>query len=327
MAGEDLQLLDKPIVQRTVNIELQRTDRVSDLLDRVALTVCIVVHRVDAPLAARTVVISVDNAVHNRVAEQHIGVCHIDLSTQYTATVLELTRTHTLKEIQVLLDRTIAPRRGGTRHGYRTTILANLLLSLVVDISQTLLDQHLCPLIQLLEIVRRIVLASPIEAEPLDILLDRVNILGILLHRVGIVETKVTLTAILLSQTEVQADTLGVSNMQITVRLGRETSLNSCVTLGDGTGYDLFEKIERLLSATLFVNVFNCHNLKIFGVKFINYFAIFCSLRALIRSSTRFLCYFSISRTLRLSVITPSVNSTTPTFARNIVIKVVASIL
>ena len=104
MAGEDLQLLDEPIVQRTVNIELQRTNRVSDLLDRVALTVCIVVHRVDAPLAARTMVIGVDNTIHNRVAEQHIGVCHIDLGTQHAAAVLELACTHTLKQIQVLLD-------------------------------------------------------------------------------------------------------------------------------------------------------------------------------------------------------------------------------
>ena len=327
VAGENLQLFDKPIVQRAVNVELQSTDRVSDLLDRVALTVCIVIHRVDAPLVTRTVVISVNNTIHNRVTEQHIGVSHIDLSTQHAATVLELACTHTLEQIQVLLDRTIAPGRRSTRNGYRTAVLANLLLSLVVDVCQTLFDEHLCPLVQLLEIVRCIVLASPIETEPLDILFDRIYILGILLYGVGIVETQVTLTAILLSQTEVQADTLGVSNMQITVRLGRETSLNSCITLGDGTGYDLFEKIERLLSAVLFVNVFNCHNLKIFGVKFINFFVIFCSIRALIRSQTRFLCYLAISRTLRLSVITPSCSSTTPTCARNIVISVVASIL
>jgi len=43
-----------------------------------------------------------------------------------------------------------------------------------------------------------------------------------LLLRVGIVKTQVTLAVIILRQPEIQADRLGVADVQITVRLGRE---------------------------------------------------------------------------------------------------------
>ena len=61
--------------------ELQRTDRVCDALEVVALPVGEVVHRIDVPLRARTVVGNLDDAVDDRVTEVHVGRSHIDLRT------------------------------------------------------------------------------------------------------------------------------------------------------------------------------------------------------------------------------------------------------
>ena len=90
--------------------EFERADRVGDLLDRVALAVGVVVHRVDAPFVARAVMLGVDDAVHDRVAEQHVGVCHVDLGAQDLFAVGEFALLHALEQVEVLLDGAVAPR-------------------------------------------------------------------------------------------------------------------------------------------------------------------------------------------------------------------------
>ena len=166
MRGEDLQRLDEPVVERTVDVEFERADRVGDVLDRVALPVGVVVHRVDAPLVARAVVAGMDDAVHDRVAEEHVGMRHVDLGTQHLLAVGELARLHAFEQVEVLLRRTVAPRRLFARLGDRAAAFADLLLRLVVDIGQPFADQLLGPFVELVEIVRRIAFERPVEAQP-----------------------------------------------------------------------------------------------------------------------------------------------------------------
>ena len=269
----DLQSLDKPIVQWAVNIELQSTNRVSDILNRVALTVCVVVHRVDAPLVACAVVLGVQNTVHNRVTEEHIRVRHINLCTQHLLAIGKLAGTHTLEQVQVLLYRTVTPRRWLSGLGNSTTIQSNLLLCLVINIRQALLDKDNRPLVELVEVVRSVTLDSPIETEPLNIALNRIYILGILLYGVGIVKAKITLTAILLRQTEVYADTLCVSDVKVAIWLWWKSCLHVRQSIRNRLLDNLFKEVQRLL---LDFNILSCHNFQFLLFCF-SVFLLFCS--------------------------------------------------
>src|SRR3954453_9552250 len=62
----------------------------------------------------------------------------------------------------------------------------------------------------------------PIEAEPAHIALDRVDIFLLLLGRIGVVKAQMAASAELFGDTEIKADRLGVSDMQVPVRLRRK---------------------------------------------------------------------------------------------------------
>jgi hypothetical protein len=63
---------------------------------------------------------------------------------------------------------------------------------------------------------------APVEAQPLHVGLDRLDVLELLLGRVGVVEAQVAAPAELARAAEVEADRLGVADVQVAVRLGRE---------------------------------------------------------------------------------------------------------
>ena len=191
--------------------------------------------------------LGVENAVENGVAEEHIGVSHINLRAKHLLAIGILTLLHLLKESEVLLHGAIAIGALGTSLLNSTTTEANLLLSLVVNISLTLLNEFHSPIVELVEVVRSVALHSPIKAEPLDILLDGIYILGVLLHGVGVIETQIALTIVALCKTKVQADTLCVTDVQVAVGLGREARLNGVTRLGDIVFNNFFYKVERPL--------------------------------------------------------------------------------
>ena len=110
MAGIYFQLLDEPVVERAMDIEFQSADRVSDILDRVALAMSVVIHRIDAPFVACAMMMSVKDAIHDRVAEHHVGVSHIDLGAEHLAAVLKLASAHAAEEVEVFLYRAVAVR-------------------------------------------------------------------------------------------------------------------------------------------------------------------------------------------------------------------------
>ena len=62
----------------------------------------------------------------------------------------------------------------------------------------------------------------PIEAEPMDVMLDGVDEFLLFLGRVGVVEAQVALAAEFLGDAEVQANGLGVADVEIAVRLRRK---------------------------------------------------------------------------------------------------------
>lgn len=84
---------------------------------------------------------------------------------------------------------------------------------------------------QLVEIVGGIAdLAGPLEAQPLDVGLDGIDVLLVFLGRVGVIEAQMAIASEFLGQAEVQADRLGVADVQVTVGLrGKRVTIFACL--------------------------------------------------------------------------------------------------
>ena len=96
-------------------------------------------------------------------------------------------------------------------------------------ISSALKSQHRA-LVHGLEIIRRE--EQPVlevGSQPLYVLDDGLDELGLLFRRIGVVETEIELAAVFLRQAVIQKDRLGVSDMQVAVGLRRETGLHMVV--------------------------------------------------------------------------------------------------
>ena len=171
-----------------MHVELEGADGMRDVLYGVALTVGVVVHRVDAPLVPCPVVGCVLDSVENRVAEHHVRAGHVDLCAEYLGSVRIHAGLHLPENAEVLLHAPVPVRALRSRLVHRAAACADFLLSLVIDVCQALADHFLGPFVKLVEVVGSIFLLVPLESEPLDILLDRVDIFGILLGRVGVIE-------------------------------------------------------------------------------------------------------------------------------------------
>jgi len=79
-------------------------------------------------------------------------------------------------------------------------------------------------LVELLEVICRVIrVLAPIEAQPVDVLLDRFDIFRLLLGGIGVVHPQVAAPLIVARDPEVEADRLGVADVEIAVRLRRES--------------------------------------------------------------------------------------------------------
>src|SRR6185436_7388872 len=89
--------------------------------------------------------------------------------------------------------------------------------------------------------------AGPLEAEPADVLLDRLDVLDVLGGRVRVVEAQVAGPAELLRQAEVDADRLGVADVQVAVRFGREAGRDASAVLVAGLvlQHDVADEVAR----------------------------------------------------------------------------------
>jgi hypothetical protein len=65
----------------------------------------------------------------------------------------------------------------------------------------------------------------PFETEPLDVAPDRVDVFLFLFFRVGIVEAQVAVTVVVARDAEVEADRLGVPDMQVAVASALESDI------------------------------------------------------------------------------------------------------
>ena len=66
----------------------------------------------------------------------------------------------------------------------------------------------------------------------MNIFLDRIYVFGLFLRRIGVIIAQVALAAIFYGNIEIDANSFGVANMQITIWLRREASMDPVKTTG-----------------------------------------------------------------------------------------------
>ena len=166
LAAHLLQEVDELVVQRTVWHKLQSTNRVSNALEEVALSVSEVVHGVSVPLCSGAVVWCMDDAIDDRIAEVHVRVGHVELGAQHHTALNSLRSVHLVKQFEVLLNWTVAVGRVGSGSSRSALLLCNLLSSLLIDVCVSVLDHPDGKLPQLVEVVGSVVYVAPLESEP-----------------------------------------------------------------------------------------------------------------------------------------------------------------
>ena len=238
-------LVDKVIVERAVGHKLERADGVGHAFEVVALSMREVVHGIGFPLRAGAVVLLIDDAVDDGVAEVHVGVGHINLGAEHHRAFGQFAAVHLLKQGEAFLYGAVAEGAFGTGLRGRAFLLSYFLAGLLVNVCLALFDEPHGKVPELLEIVGGIIYIAPLEAEPFDVFLYRINVFSVFFLRICVVEAQVAHAAELLRHAEVHANGLGMTDVEIAVRLGRETCLETAVilTVGQVARNDLLYKV------------------------------------------------------------------------------------
>ncbi|OIQ70774.1 hypothetical protein GALL_476120 [mine drainage metagenome] len=230
--AEPHQVIEQPVVERPLVLELQGAQAVGNALQRILDGMGEGVHRVDAPVAAGAMVMGKPNAVDRRIAQIDVRRRHVDFRAQHHAAFRVLPVTHLLEAMQVVGGRAVAPRTVHPRLGERATVAAHVVGVLLIHVSQTVFDQRAGATVHEVEVVAGIIqmrdpVGFPVESQPAHRVQNGIDVFLVFLFRVGVVEAQVADATIVLRQTEVQADALGMADMQITVRLGRKAGADA----------------------------------------------------------------------------------------------------
>ena len=122
---------------------------------------------------------------------------------------------------------------GRSRQGARAgvvgvaAVVLELLGGQLADVGQALLDEVHGQLVGLLKVVGAVEEAvAPVEAQPVDVLLDGVHVLRVLLGGVGVVHAQVADAAEFLGGAEVDGQGLAVADVEIAVGLRGEPGVD-----------------------------------------------------------------------------------------------------
>ncbi len=105
-----IERLQDPVVERAVDFELQRANRVGDAFEVIAQAMREIVERINAPLVAGVMMRGVPDAIEDRIAQPHVRRLHVDLGAQGARAVGKFARFHAREQIEVFFDRAIAKR-------------------------------------------------------------------------------------------------------------------------------------------------------------------------------------------------------------------------
>ena len=170
----------------------------------------------------------VTDAVDGGVAHDDVGGGHVYLGAEHVSAVFELSGLHAAEQIETFLGGAVAPGAGGAGSGERAAVFAYFVGGEFVHVGLAHHDELFGVFIELIEVVGGVMhVAGPLEAQPLHVLLNGIDVFGVFLHGVGVVETQIAQTAVFLGESEIDADGLGMADVQIAVGFGRKTGVHA----------------------------------------------------------------------------------------------------
>ena len=111
-----------------------------------------VVHRIDAPLCASSVVRKVIDPVDNWISHVEVAGSKIDLRTESHLSVFKFACSHSLKEIKALFDRSVSVR-GDSGSLCIASHISHLVRCKLANVSQSFFDELDRKSVHLLEIL------------------------------------------------------------------------------------------------------------------------------------------------------------------------------
>jgi len=194
--------------------------------------------------------------IEHRIAQINITGTHVDLGAQDARAVLKFAGAHAPKQIEIFVHRTLAKRAVGAGLGQRAAGGAHLFVALIVDIGIAGADQVFGPVVELREIVRRMIeILAPIEAQPAHVALDRVDKFLVFLGRIGVVIAQVAVPAEFVGDAKIEADRFGVADVKVAVRLRRKPRHRGLVPAGSEIGaHDVADEVLTRFAREVFSN-------------------------------------------------------------------------
>ena len=170
------------------------------------------------------VVMRVADAIDGRIAQVDVRRRHVDLRPQHVRAIGKLAVAHAGEQVEVLGHAARAMGAVRARFGQRAAIGAHFLGALAIDIGVAVLDQRRGAAVHRIEVVRgEIQVRAPVETQPPHRVDDRIDVLLFFARRIGVVEAQMAGATELPRQAEVQADRLGVPDVQEPVGFRRKT--------------------------------------------------------------------------------------------------------
>ena len=237
-------------------LKLKTAKRMRNSFDRILDRVSEVIHRVNAPFVAGAVVMQMVDAVDNRIPHIEVAGSKINLRAKRHRTVLEFTGLHACEEIEAFLNRTVTVRADSRRREI-APVFPHLFRCQLANIGVAVFDQLHSKFIHLREVFGSVVKPIfPVKAKPMNIIFDILNVFHVFLRGIGIIHTKIAQTAKFFSRAKVDADSFGMSDMQIAVRLRRKTGMYPHTCKASAIRDILFDKLMNKITA--FLSSFLC---------------------------------------------------------------------
>ncbi len=258
-SGGNGDIFDHPVVQGTMVFVFQRTQGMGNAFKRVLNRMSKIVHGVNAPFCALTVMLDISDAVDNGVAHIEIAGSKVYLCAESVASFGELAVFHALKKVQAFFNGTVTPGTDG-RFAYITAVCLEFLGSELADIGQPFFYQLNSVFICFGEIVGAIEeTVIPVETEPVDIFLNGIHVFGIFLCGVGIIHTEVADTAVFFGCAKVYAKSFAVTDVKVAVGFGRKTGMHLHTFTASTRCQILFDKCVYKVLWRFVDNDFVCH--------------------------------------------------------------------
>src|SRR4029078_8644123 len=88
------ELVENPVVERSMHLEFEGANRVGDSFDIIAQTMRIIVHRIDAPRVASAMMGGMPDAIKRWVPQMNVRRQHVNLRPQRARAIRKITGAH-----------------------------------------------------------------------------------------------------------------------------------------------------------------------------------------------------------------------------------------